>query len=234
MTIAILQSNYLPWKGYFDIIHDVDLFLFFDEVQYTVRDWRNRNRILSPQGASWISVPCGNDTSRRICDVTIHNELSWTQDHWNAIRNAYAKTPCFDQYSAYFQQVYFGRKWEYLSDLNQTLIQEISHRFLGITTRFARSSAFPSTGHKTEKLLTLCQSVGCDTYLSGPAAKNYLDESAFEKAGIRVVWKDYTGYPAYPQQGDQFRHDVSIIDMLFRLGEKTPEYIWGWRLGATH
>jgi len=226
--IAILQSSYIPWKGYFDIIHDVDLFIFYDEVQYTVRDWRSRNRIYGRQGLSWLSVPCGSNTRRSISEVKIRSDLPWGLEHWNKIRNDYRNTPHFGEYESFFRDVYLDRQWEYLSALNQYLTREIS-RFLGITTPFADSTDFASSGRKTEKLLTICQSAGCSAYLSGPAAKDYLDEEAFREAGIEVIWKDYSGYPEYEQESVPFEHGVSVIDMLFHLGARTPAYIWGWR-----
>ena len=228
--LVILQSNYIPWKGYFDIIHDADIFLFYDEVQFTTRDWRNRNKVYAKQGLShWLTVPCGSDTNRRINEVKISNNICWTMDHWNAIVNAYAKAPHFHEYKSFFEHIYFDLKWEYLSDLNQFLIKHISAEFLGINTKFSSSSDYNSTGKASDKILSLCKAVGCEQYISGPAAKSYLDESSFSDAGINVVWKDYSGYPEYQQAREPFEHAVSIVDLLMNTGKDAPYYIWGWR-----
>src|SRR4051812_8539945 len=98
-TVAIIQPNYIPWKGYFDIIHDVDKFIFLDDVQYTVRDWRNRNKIKLADGTtSWLSVPTRGGRNQRICDVAIDNTQDWKRKHQEAIRHSYGKTPFFGKY----------------------------------------------------------------------------------------------------------------------------------------
>src|SRR4029079_10372519 len=93
-TVAVLQSNYLPWKGYFDIIHDADLFIFYDDVQYTKNDWRNRNRIKAPGGTAWLTVPVGQALDRRICDVEIR-EHHWQLKHWRTLQQCYGQSPHF-------------------------------------------------------------------------------------------------------------------------------------------
>lgn len=227
--VAVLQSNYLPWKGYFDIIHDVDSFIFYDEVQYTKNDWRNRNKIYSPQGISWLTLPCGYDINRNIYEVKIKHELNWATDHWNYIKNAYAKASYFSKYRSFFEYVYLELKWEYLSELNHFLIKHIASECLGINTRFADSRDYVSVGNKSDKLLSLLLSIGCNEYVSGPAAKDYLDEALFNEKGIRVIWKDYSGYPEYKQMRLPFENNVSIVDLLMNTGDNAPYYIWGWR-----
>lgn len=224
--VAVLQSNYLPWRGYFDLIHDVDLFIFYDEVQYTKNDWRNRNRVYSAQGLSWLTLPCGYDIHQSISEVRLKNELCWAQKHWNIIKNAYGKALYFGEYCTFFEEVYFGRSWERLSELNQYLIRSIARDFLGIKTQFAQSTAYPSRGRRGEKLLSLLQAAGCKTYVSGPAAQSYIDPADFERAGIELVWKEYPEYPEYPQMRQSFEPGVSIIDLLFNMGPHAPEYIW--------
>ena len=230
MRVAAIQSNYIPWKGYFDIINDVDLFIFHDDLQYTKQDWRNRNKIYTMHGAlSWLTVPCGINTDRMICEVILNNNSKWAQKHWNVIRQAYYKAPYYNKYKSFFEYVYLECKWEYLSELNQFLIKHIATEFLGIRTEFSDSRCFFSSGKKSEKLLSLLVSAGCNEYLSGPAARAYLDEPAFQASGIRVVWKDYSGYPEYQQMWQPFESNVSIIDLLMNVGEEAPYYIWGWR-----
>ena len=225
--VAVLQSNYVPWRGYFDLIHDVDVFIFYDEVQYTKNDWRNRNRIVTPNGPQWLTVPVFGSTGKSIREVEIVPGR-WGEKHYQALRTNYGKAPFFEMYRPWLEEVY-RQDWRSLSALNQALIQKIARDFLGIRTQFRQSSDFLSQGKRSEKLLSLLKSSGASTYVSGPAARSYLELSAFRDAGIEVVWKDYAGYPAYPQRSDEFYPAVSILDLLLNVGEKAPELIWGWR-----
>lgn len=226
-TVAVLQSNYLPWRGYFDLIHDVDLFVFYDEVQYTKNDWRNRNRVYSQQGLSWLTLPCGYNLKQTVLETRIKNELPWPRDHWNKINNAYGKSDFFHLYRDFFEHVYFERQWDYLFQLNRFLIKTIASDFLHISTEFADSRDYASSGSRADKLLSLLMSIGCDVYISGPAAQSYLPVERFYDAGIKVIWKDYSGYPTYKQQKEPFEGAVSVIDLLFNTGPEAPALIWG-------
>lgn len=228
--VAVLQSNYIPWKGYFDIIHDVDEFIFYDEVQFTKNDWRNRNQIVTPQGRVWLSIPVGSDENRLILDVEI-KDLKWQRKHYQTLEMAYHKAPFFQKYKHFFEKVYLGRTWKYLYELNRFLIEHISHDFLHIPTKFSDSRDYLSHGVKHEKLLSLVKAAGADVYVSGPAAKNYIVSADYEREGIKLIWKDYTGYPVYSQRSASFFHQVSVLDLLFNMGEESPQYIWGWRSG---
>ena len=229
--VAILQSNYIPWKGYFDIIHDVDLFVFYDDLQYTVRDWRHRNKIKTAQGAQWLSIPAGEDRNRLICEVTL-DDPSWQAKHWRTLQQNYGKCPHFGRYREYLERVYLGSAWNNLSDLNQTLIRDISRDYLGLTTTFVDSRNFHASGHKLDRLLDIVRKSGATTYVSGPAAKDYIEPARFAEIGVELVWKDYSGYPEYPQRYPPFEHGVTILDLLFNVGPDAPAYIWGWRHGA--
>jgi hypothetical protein len=226
--VAICQSNYIPWKGYFDLIHEVDLFLFYDDVQFTVRDWRNRNSVKTPQGCRWLTIPVGAERNRRICDVTLSSG-DWQARHWRTLRQCYGKAPCFRQYETFFDRVYLGMEWRTLSELNQFLITRIARDYLGIRTEVDQSSRYGVTSRKQERILDLVKAVGADVYVSGPAAKAYLDPERFRREGIEVVWKDYSGYPEYPQLYPPFEHGVTILDLLFHVGANASYYIWGWR-----
>ena len=229
--LAILQSNYIPWKGYFDIIHDVDLFIFYDDVQYTTRDWRNRNRIKAAQGPEWLSVPATGDRQQRVCDVQIVDR-KWQAKHWRTLEQNYGKCPHFSRYREYFEHVYLGQIWASLSELNQTLIRHISREFLGIDVQFGDSRDYGSSGQKLERLLDLVRRSGAGAYISGPAARDYIDPARFAELGVELVWKDYAGYPEYSQRYPPFEHGVSVLDLLFNTGPDAPWYIWGWRDGS--
>ena len=226
--VAVLQSNYIPWKGYFDIIHDVDEFIFYDEVQFTKNDWRNRNRIITPQGVIWLSVPVGSDENRLVCEVVI-NDKRWQKKHFQTLKMAYHKAPYWRKYEEFFHFVFLENKWEYLYKLNRFLIEQISHNFLHIDTKFSDSQDYFTKGVKHEKLLSLVMATQADVYVSGPAAKNYIVAEDYNKAGIQLIWKNYDGYPVYQQMNEHFTHQVSVLDLLFNVGEEAPYYIWGWR-----
>lgn len=226
--VGVIQSNYIPWKGYFDIIHDVDLFVFHDDLQYTKGDWRNRNRIKTPAGLAWLTIPVGASEHRRICDVALPH-ARWARDHWNRMDSAYRQAPFYQTYREYFKAFYLGTTWRGLSEFNQAMIVGISRDLLGMTTEFADSASFHLTRTKGERVLELLGHAEANVYVSGPSARSYLTDDAFADAGITVVWKDYSGYPEYPQAHGPFRHDVSILDLLFHTGPDAPWHIWGWR-----
>lgn len=226
--VAINQSNYIPWKGYFDLIHEVDVFVLYDDVQFTKNDWRNRNKLKSPSGLDWISIPVGTDLNRRICDV-IPSNIHWQKKHWKTLSQLYRKAPYFEMYWAFLEHFYRECEWRSLSQLNQYLIKHIAQEFLGINTQFLNSSELAKEGKRAERLLLILKGIGAKVYVSGPAARAYIEPEAFEALGIELIWKDYSGYPEYPQFFPPFRHDVSILDLLFHTGPDAPYYIWGWR-----
>lgn len=229
MRVVINQSNYLPWKGYFDLIHDADVFIFLDDVQYTRRDWRSRNRIKTRNGLLWLTVPVGDDINRLINEVPLPAG-PWGQKHWESIRHAYRESPHFSAYAPYLAEVFARPPSPTLSGFNQSLISTIARDFLGIRhTRFMDSAAFRVEVAKQDRILALLKAVGATTYISGPAARSYLREEDLAAEGIELIWKDYSGYPAYPQPHPPFEHAVSIIDLLFATGPEAANHIWGWR-----
>ncbi len=230
--VAVLQSNYIPWKGYFDIIHGVDLFVFYDDLQFTKNDWRNRNRIKGTQGPEWLSIPVGQDMNRLICEVEL-KDPTWQTKHWRTLRQHYSKCIHFERYRAYFEDVYLGQQWTHLSTLNHALIQHIAHEFLGLKATFADSRSYPLQGQKLDRLLDLVTQTRAATYLSGPAARDYIEPERFAALDINLRWQNYSGYPEYAQRFPPFEHGVSILDLLFNAGPDAAWYIWGWREGGT-
>lgn len=224
---AIIQSCYIPWKGYFDIIHDVDLFIFLDDVQVTTRDWRNRNKIKTPNGTLWLTIPIGHRDHKLIYEIQL-TDKKWQKKHWKTIAQFYSKADYFRTYSGFFEYVYLGKEWDSLSELNQFLIKTISTEFLGIKTEFVDSRQLSVTEKNLDRLICLLKKADAGVYISGPSARNYIDEKAFDGAGIKLIYKDYTGYPEYPQFFPPFAHDVSILDLLFHAGPDAPYFIWGW------
>lgn len=227
MKIAIIQSNFLPWKGYFDIIHDVDAFVFLEDVQYTKNDWRNRNRIKTSSGIQWLTVPVLGSIHQTIAETRIDYTNRWEAKHQRAIQLNYAKAPYYNSYRDEILSVY-GKSPETISVLNISAIRVIS-RLLDIDTAFFNSMEIPAIGKRNEKIIEICHHLGATEYISGPRGKNYLDEEKFRKEGIALTYKSYEGYPEYPQLWGEFSHHVSIIDLIFNCGGESPQYIWGWR-----
>jgi len=226
--VGINQSNYLPWKGYFDIIHDVDVFIFYDDVKYTKNDWRNRNKIKGANGSFWLSAPVSKESVRLRIDQVQLKDPSWQAKHFESIKSHYRNAPHFDEFIEFLVSIYKRKVWTNLSELNHFTTKEIC-KTLGIKTEFLLSSDFELQGEKTDRLISLLKQVDADYYLTGPKAKEYIEEQKFVDAGIELRYKDYSGYPEYNQLWGKFDHAVSIIDMLFNCGEKSPYYIWGWR-----
>lgn len=228
--VAILQSNYIPWKGYFDLINSVDEFIIFDEMQYTKRDWRNRNKIKTPQGIVWLTIPVGvkGKFHQKINETKVGE--SWSEKHWRTISMAYSKAPYFSDYKSIFEDFFLKESLnlEYLSDINIQLIKIINN-VLNIKTTISLDSDYGIIEGKSERLLDLCKKASADVYLSGPAAKDYLDCDIFEKEGIGVQWMDYSNYPEYTQLYPPFEHGVSILDLLFSVGPDAPKFMKSFR-----
>ena len=224
--VAIVQSNYLPWKGYFDLIGLVDEFILYDSVQYTRRDWRNRNLIKTPQGLQWLTIPVvvGGKYHQRI-DETRISDPEWNVKHWKALAHAYRRSPYFEAYRARLECLFLDCRETYLSKINHRFLVTICD-ILGIATPLACSTQYPSQGDdKTERLVGLCRAAGASVYLSGPAARNYLSPELFAAAGIELRYMDYSGYPEYPQFHGTFEHGVTILDLLFQCGPTAPHYM---------
>ena len=223
--IAISQSNYIPWKGYFDAINMVDEFVLYDDMQYTKRDWRNRNRIKTKDGAQWLSIPVEvkGKYYQRINETKI-NDHNWSKDHWNTIAHNYAKAPHFKEYKDIFEPLYLNNAEPLLSKVNYSFITAIC-QLLGIRTRITWSSDYELKEDRNERLVHICSQLGGTDYYSGPAAKAYMDESVFEQAGIRVHYYDYSGYPDYGQLHGTFEHAVSILDLIFCEGPNAAQYM---------
>jgi len=222
-SVAILQSNYIPWKGYFDLIAAVDEFIIYDDMQYTKNDWRNRNKIKTPRGTEWLTVPTGQNINRRIRDVEIPVG-NWQTKHWKTLTANYAKAPFFQEISAWLEPLYLQQQHTHLSQLNIGLIREIC-QYLGIKTVITCSWDYSLADGKSERLVELCRQAGASEYLSGPAARDYLDETLFVEAGLGLSWFDYDGYPEYPQQWSEFTHYVTILDLLFNCGPQAAKYM---------
>lgn len=223
--VAIVQSNYIPWKGYFDMIAAVDEFILYDDMQYTRRDWRNRNQIKTPQGLMWLTVPVQvkGKYHQKIRDTEIDG-TEWAALHWKSLAQNYCKAPHYQDVANWLEPLYLGETYTHLSQLNRRFLEAIC-QYLGIRTRISNSWDYTLIDGKTERLADLCAQAGGSEYISGPAAKDYIDEKVFADMGIHLTWFDYAGYAEYPQLWGEFCHGVSILDLLFNCGQDARRHM---------
>jgi hypothetical protein len=224
--VAIVQSNYIPWKGYFDLIRLADHFILYDDVQYTRRDWRNRNRIKTPEGLLWLTIPVQvKGRYEQLIKDTAISDPAWNRRHWKTIAHAYARARCFQAYRPWLEDLYLGCEERLLSRINYRFLRAVCD-LLSIDTTLSWSMDYGLEGReKTERLISLCKRVGATEYISGPAARVYLDETLFAQEGIMVRWMDYSGYPVYTQLYPPFEHHVSIIDLILNEGPDAATYL---------
>ncbi len=221
--VAILQSNYIPWKGYFDLIAHVDEFIIFDEVQYTKNDWRNRNLIKTPSGPSWLTIPVSQGLDQTINQV-VATDNRWRIKHWKTLEANFRRAACFGAVFEILRPIYLERDEKRLSEINRSFIDVICD-FLNIKTAITSAGDYHLEIGKTERLVSLCVQAGATCYVSGPAAKSYLDVSQFQEKQIEVEWFDYAGYPEYPQLWGEFSHTVSILDLMFNCGTESAKFM---------
>lgn len=223
--IAIVQSSYIPWKGYFDLMNSVDEFVLFDDVQYTRRDWRNRNRIKTPAGPAWLSIPVSSkgQFEAPIKDIRV-DDRTWAGRHWRTIRANYARAPHFGSYSAVLEPLYLACDESHLSGINRRFLAAICE-ILGIRTRLSWSWEYDIIDGKTERLVSICRQAGASAYFSGPSAASYIDARQFQDAGIDLIYFDYAGYPAYRQLFPPFDHHVSVLDLILNEGPEARRFM---------
>lgn len=224
-TVAITQSNYIPWKGYFDTLARADVCVLLDEVQYTRRDWRNRNRIKTSQGLQWLTIPVQvkGKYDQRI-DETLVSDERWAENHWQQIVHAYGKSPAFPQFGPEIEALYKTVPGPRLSEINYHFLLGLS-KLIGFTPQLLWSTDFEKRSGKTERLIDICTTLGATRYLTGPSAQGYIDDGLFTKAGIAVEYLDYSGYAEHPQLFPPFIHEVSVIDLLLNTGTEAQNFM---------
>ncbi len=223
-SAAIIQSNYISWKGYFHIIQSVDHFVFLDSVQYTSRDWRNRNRIKTQSGLRWLTVPVISKRNTLIKDVRIDGTC-WQKKHLESLRHAYGKCPHFEKYHDLLSDIYEKRHWTYLSELNHFITALICEN-LSIETKLHADTEFSAPIGKNTRLLHILKELDVKKYVTGPSAKAYMDIDLYRNTGIDVEFFDYPDYPQYQQLHGDFYQKVTILDLLFHTGEDSAKFIW--------
>ncbi len=230
MRICIIQSCYIPWKGFFDLIGRCDEYVILDRVQYAKRHWHNRNRIKTATGTRWLTIPVATRGrfDQPINEVEIEKSGAgkhWAEQHWRALEFAYKRAPFFALFAPQVQGWYERAAQEpRLTEINELFLRGLAD-LLGLKTRFTRDTAYPSSGAKTERLLAIARAAGANSYLSGPSARGYFDEAMLSAAGISTEWMSYEGYPEYPQLHGGFEHAVTVLDLLFNTGPEAPRYL---------
>jgi len=223
--LAVLQPSYIPWLGYFEQISAVDTFIFFDDVQYTVRDWRNRNYIKATPDKLLLTVPVHGSQTILIKDVKIDSEQQWAKKHLKAIKYNYAKAPHLKEIIELLEPI-LNHNWTYLAELNIGIIQAIN-AYLDIKTKLLRSSQLNiAVEDKNDRLINICKGFGATHYYTGKAAKEYMDVDLFQKNNIKVIFQDYT-HPIYSQQNGDFIPFLSIIDLLCNCGKASLQILKG-------
>lgn len=204
------------------MIASVDEFILYDEVQFTKNDWRNRNKIKTVKGLEWLTIPVGQSIERKISEVSLPDG-TWRVKHLKTLETNYRKAPFYSSVMELILPVY-QQPHTRLSEFNEEMIRALC-RYLGIRTKITQSEQYNGLGDRNGRLVNLCQCVSADVYVSGPAAKSYLETGTFEEVGISVDWFDYSNYPEYPQLWGDFVHEVSILDLLFNCGPKSAAFM---------
>jgi len=230
MTCVILQPSYIPWRGYFHQIQKADVFVFYDDANYDKHGWRNRNRVKTFHGAQWLTIPVTAPQGRQlhetpINEVRIDRDRNWDAKHWKTLAIAYSKAPFYKQYAPLLEPHYHATT-NLLAEFTIAFTKTIAAALGITTTRFLRSSEMAARGRATERLTGILRELGADHYVSGPSARNYLDEMQFSAIGATVEYMRYE-YAEYPQLYPPFDPALSILDLLFMCGPDSPRYIWG-------
>ncbi len=229
ITVVILQPGYLPWLGFFDQMYKSDTFVILDDVQYDKHGWRNRNRIKTMQGVQWLTVPVliSGKNKPIIKDVLIDNRTLCQKKHLRSIEQNYKKTQFFKDYFYIFEEILL-KEWKYLIDLDMEFIYKLND-ILGLNRKIIFTSYLNIKTDKTERLINICSLLGASKYLTGDAAKDYIDVGEFIKNNIQLEFHNYI-HPTYTQLYGEFIPFLSVIDLLFNHGDKSLEILTGQKL----
>jgi hypothetical protein len=212
-TVAIHQPNYLPWLGYFQKIHRSDVFVLLDDVEFSSNSWINRNKIKTPDGWTWLTIPV-HGSNEPIADVEFAND-NWGNKHRKSLQASYGGAAYYDEFADFFEETY-ARSWDSLCELNVHLIRELADR-IGLDCEFVRASTIDVDATKSERIVRLCGELEADRYFSGEGARSYNDHDQFEAADIAVEYQSFE-HPRYEQRFDEFVPGLSIVDPLMNVG----------------
>lgn len=218
MICAVHQPGFIPYLGFFHKFKNSDVFIFYDTAQYSKNDFMNRNRIKTPNGPLWLTIPVSTHLGERIYETKI-TATPWRDKHLRTLEAMYKKTPYFNEIFGIIEKVY-REKNDRLVDVTIPILKELCTQFSPQVQIFLASELTLDLNLKsTEALVAMMKRVGADTYLSGPGAKDYLVEDLFVQENIQVVWQDFH-HPTYKQLYGEFVPNLSVIDALFHLGTK--------------
>lgn len=221
----MIQSNYIPWRGYFDFLSSVDVFVLYDDVPFGKgRKWRNRNKLRTPSGTTWLTVPIHRGPIGTPVDrVEICYDTNWIARHCQQIYQNYRRAPFYRTYIEEFSEI-LHRRYQYQSALNEALLRWAGHH-LSIDTHLIRvRDLLHPQGSKSIRPLEILRHLGATEYLTGPNTLAFCDFSAYSTNNIEVQVKTYC-YPQYRQCWPGFCDDVSILDLLFNMGMDSRRYI---------
>jgi hypothetical protein len=225
MTAAIMQPTYLPWAGYFNLIHRASRFVFLNDVQFAKPSWQMRNRLLLQGQTHFITVPTVGSRNQLICDVRLAQDDFRTK-HRRLLEHAYAKHPHGPALLEVVLPVLADQSLEKLQDLNLQLIFALC-RALGLSSDFICSSELEAEGQRSERLASILRKLGEHDYLSPPGSADYIAEDAvLQAAGVRVEYQHFEPHP-YPQRSAvNFEARLSIVDVVANLGfELAHKYV---------
>ncbi len=224
LSVGMIQSSYLPWRGYFDFINSVDLFIIYDDVQYTRRDWRNRNQIKTATGKTWLTVPVNfsRNAPTLIQDTEICYQNNWPREHIGRITSSYRRAPHFEQYCDGLFKI-LNQRHRTISELNYATISW-TMSVLEIKTPVRWSMEFKPEGIKTDRIIDILKKIKATDYVVGPAARDYIETDKFRTSNIGLEFKSYD-YPEYPQGQGPFDPCLSIIDLIFNCGPHSKKYL---------
>jgi hypothetical protein len=216
LRISILQSNYVPWVGFFHLIASSDAVVVLDSVQFTKNDWRNRNRIVGPNGPFWLTIPIRRPAklSTPIDQITVAGH-EWSQNHLKSIVASLKKRPYWKQHEASILTAYESvGKMGLLTDINVTFMRTLMKQ-MSIETPLVSDRSLGSLPiDPNSRLITLCHRLGANTYLTGPAGMNYLKLRDFQRHGLNIQIFQYSAYGPYEQTCSNFTREVSVLDFL--------------------
>lgn len=224
MTVTLLQPSYLPWLGYFEQMARCDAFVFLDDAQFTHRDWRNRNKVRTPTGWAWLTVPVIQKHKNRqsLLETKIDNSVRWKRKHLQTIRHCYARAACFDLYYPWFEELY-SKEWTFLLDICFETILRVK-QILKIETPTLKISELALGGYKEDRIIGVCEKLNASRYRTGNIAKNYLSREKFAERDLELEFQNYK-HPVYRQRFKGFVPYLSIIDLLFNHGENSLDIL---------
>lgn len=213
---------YLPYPGIFNKIKNADIFVFLDDVPYSDGYYYNRNKIKTQKGTLMLTVPLLKSLGQKLNEIRIAANIKWQKKHLKSIYANYSKADHFSSYIDFFEKIY-NTRWEKLHSLNMKTMLYIME-VLDINTEFYFSSELPCESTRTQRIVDICNALDASVYLSGISGKDYLDQRLFESNNIELEYQTYVP-KEYKQLGGEFIPNLSVIDLLFNLGDKAKEFI---------